>query len=91
MVRVPLRLQPTANYNFHNPNEWPSGEGALSMQFRVASGSGRASESEEQQISTFVAYVLSGEADDLASASISNDDKKEHNQVLGKMDEFFKV
>ena len=60
------------------------------MQFRVASG--RANESEEQQISTFVAYVLSGEAeDDLASANISNDDKKEYDQALGKMDEFFKV
>ena len=50
-----------------------------------------ASESDERQISTLL-YCLGVEAEDvLTSTNISNDDRKQYDQVLGKMDEFFKV
>ena len=48
-----------------------------------------ASESEERQT---LLYCLGEEAEDvLTSTNISNDDRKQYDQVLGKMDEFFKV
>ena len=86
MASVPL--QPPAKFNFRNPDEWPKWRRCFE-QFRVASG--MASESEERQISTLL-YCLGEEAEDvLTSTNISNDDRKQYDQVLGKMDEFFKV
>ena len=86
MASVPL--QPPAKFNFSNPDEWPKWRRRFE-QFRIASG--MAGESEERQISTLL-YCLGEEAEDvLTSTNISEADRGRYAQVLGKMDEFFKV
>ena len=86
MASVPL--QPPAKFNFSNPDEWPKWRRPFE-QFRIASG--MASESEERQISTLL-YCLGEEAEDvLTSTNISETDRGRYAQVLGKMDDFFKV
>ena len=58
-------------------------------QFHTACGI--VSESEEHQISTLL-YCLGEEAEDvLKSTNISDEERKSYEQVLGKMDTFFKV
>ena len=86
MASVPL--QPPAKFNFSNPDEWPKWRRRFE-QFRIASG--MAGESEERQISTLL-YCLGEEAEDvLTSTNISEADRGRYAQVLGKMDEYFKI
>ena len=86
MASVPL--QSPAKFNFRNPDKRLKWRMRFE-QFHVVSS--MASKSEERQISTLL-YCLGKEAEDvLTSTNISNDDRKQSDQVLGKMDEFFKV
>ena len=86
MASVPIH--PPVKFNFHNPDEWLKWRRRFE-QFRVAAG--MESESEERQISTLL-YCLGEEAEDVfTSTNISNNDRKQCDQVLGKMDAFFKV
>ena len=86
MASVPL--QPPVKFTCSNPDEWPKWRRRFE-QFRIASG--MAGESKERQISTLL-YCLGEEAEDvLTSTNISEADRGRYAQVLGKMDEFFKV
>ena len=83
-----VRLQPPDPFNFHTPDDWPRWKNKF-QQFRDASG--LSSESESNQVSTFL-YCLGEEAESvLASTSVTPDDRKEYDKVLEKVDGFFQV
>ena len=86
MASIPL--QPPTKFNFYNLDEWLKWRRSF-KHFRTASGI--ASESKEHQISSLL-YCLDGEAKDvLTSTNIGDKERKSYEQVLGKMDVFFKV
>ena len=86
MASIPLK--PPTSFNFRNPDEWQKWRKHFE-QFRLASGLSQ--ENEPRQVSTLL-YCLGEEAEDvLASANITEDDRKKYKSVLGKLDEFFKV
>ena len=83
-----LRLQPPAPFPFHQPDEWAKWKRRFE-QFCLASG--LSTEGEERQVSTLL-YTMGEEAEDiLMSTNISDEDKKNYKQVIGKFDEFFGV
>ena len=86
MASIPLK--PPTSFNFRNPDEWQKWRKRFE-QFRSASGLSQ--ENEPRQVSTLL-YCLGEEAEDvLASANITEDDRKKYESVLAKLDEFLKV
>jgi len=83
-----VRLQPPSSFDFKNPDEWPKWKRRF-QQFRLASG--LSEDGEEKQVSTLM-YCMGEDAEDtLASANISEEDRKQYETVIRKFDAFFKV
>jgi hypothetical protein len=83
-----ISLKPPNAFNFRSPDEWPKWCKRFE-QFRTASGLSK--EDEVRQVSTLL-YCLGEEAEDvLASANITEDDRKTYKTVLDKLDAFFQV
>ena len=83
-----VRLQPPDPFNFRTPDEWPRWKRRFE-QFRSASG--LAQETDLRQVSTLL-YCLGEEADDvLTSTDITVEDRKKYDEVVAKLDGFFKV
>ena len=83
-----LQLQPPDNFDFKKPDEWQRWKRRFE-QFRSASG--LSAESEERQISTLL-YCLGQDAEEvLASTGITSEQRKKYNDVVAKLDQFFKV
>ena len=81
-------LQPLEQFNFAKPDEWPRWIKHFE-QFRLASG--LADLSQERQISTLL-YCLGHDAEEiLRSTNISEDNRKQYDQVCASFNEFFNV
>ena len=82
---VSIHLSPPDPFDFKRPDEWKR----RFEQFRVASG--LYEESDECQVSTLL-YCLGEEAEDvLVSTHVTPEERKTYKDVVGKLDEFFKV
>ena len=80
-------FQPPESFNFQTLDEWPRWRKRF-KQFRIASGLG--TKSKEQQINTLL-YCLGEESDNvLTSTGITDDERKNYKDILGKFDSFFK-
>ena len=83
-----LQLIPPGSFDFKTPDDWPRWKSRFE-QFRVASGLTDADPI--KQISTLL-YCLGEEAEAvLASTNATDDDRKDYNSVLAKLDSFFNV
>ena len=83
-----VQLSPPQNFNFKKPDEWQRWRRHFE-QFRSASGLSAADK--ERQISTLL-YCLGQDAEEvLASTGITTEQKKKYNDVIAKLDQFFKV
>ena len=86
MASVPLETPHPLN--FHNPDDWPKWKRRFE-QYCLASG--LSWESDDRQVSTQL-YCLGEEAVDvLTSANASEEDRKELDTVVQKLDDFFQV
>ena len=82
------RLPPPGEFDFSKPDEWPKWRKRF-RQYRSASGLD--AESETRQVDTLL-YCLGDEADSvLASTNISAEDCKKYQEVIGKLDSYFRV
>ena len=83
-----IQLRAPEAINFKKPDEWLKWHKRFE-QFRIASG--LSAESEGRQVSTLL-YCMGEEAEDvLTSTSITEDEKKSYEGVLGKFNDYFKV
>ena len=83
-----IQLRVPEAFSFNKPDEWLKWHKRFE-QFRVASG--LSAEGQARQVSTLL-YCMGEEAEDvLTSTSITTDEKKDYETVLGKFNEYFKV
>ena len=83
-----LQLQPPEPFDFRNSDDWPRWKRRFEH-FRNASG--LATSAELQQVSTLL-YCIGEEAEAvLESTSITEDERKKYDDVLGKFEGYFKV
>ena len=83
-----LQLQPPEPFDFRNSDDWPRWKRRFEH-FRNASG--LATSAELQQVSTLL-YCIGEEAEAvLESTSITDDERKKYDDVLGKFEGYFKV
>ena len=83
-----VRLQPPANFDFKQPDDWLRWKRRFD-QFRLASG--LSSEDDERQVSTLL-YCMGENAEEvLSSTNISAENRKKYDQVVTHFDGFFKV
>lgn len=82
-----IRLQPPDPFNFKVPDDWPRWRRRFE-QFRVASGLKEASASKQREVNTLL-YCLGEESESvLKSTNITDDERKEYDTVLRKLDNF---
>ena len=83
-----IHFQPPKSFNFCKPDEWQCWRKKFE-QFQIASG--LSAEGEERQVN-MVLYCLGEDAEDvLRSSNISEEARKKYDDVLEKLDQFFKV
>ena len=83
-----LNLKPPEPFDFRNTDDWPRWKRRF-QQFRVASG--LTGDDAEKQISTLL-YCLGEQAEAvLSSTNASEEELKDYDAVVKKLDEFFKV
>ena len=83
-----IQLRAPEAFNFKKPDEWLKWHKRFER-FRIASG--LLAESKGRQVSTLL-YCMGEEAKDvLKSTSITEDEKKSYEEVLGKFNDYFKV
>ena len=83
-----LRLEPPEPFNFRTPDDWPRWLRRF-QQFRVASG--LADSDAERQVSTLL-YCIGEEAETvLVSTGITEEEREDHDAVIRKFENFFKV
>ena len=84
-----FQLQPPNPFDFKHPDEWPKWKRRFE-QYSHASGLA-ASKDEARQVGTLL-YCLGEDADDvLSSTNISTEDRGKYNEVMKKLDDYFKV
>jgi len=84
-----FQLQPPNPFNFKHPDEWPKWKHRFEQYFHALGLA--ASKDEARQVGTLL-YCLGEEADDvLSSTNISTEERGKYNQVMAKLDDYFKV
>ena len=83
-----IRLEPPTHFDIKNPENWLKWKKRFEH-YRQASG--LADEKETRQVSTLL-YCMGEEADDiLTSTGISSANRKKYDEVVKKLDDFYKV
>ena len=88
MATSNLSLKPPESFDFAKPDQWSKWKKRFEQ---FASASGLDKDEEARRVSTLL-YCLGEEADDvLSSTSITSEDQKKYDKVIGKLDEYFQV
>ena len=82
-----LRLDPSAPFDFKQPNEWSRWKQRFE---RVRLASGLSSEGKERQVCMLLYCIGKGAKDTLASTGILSEDRKKYQAVMTKFDTFLR-